>query len=304
MRWGHFTRVVVVSNLLVATFVACDSISRDAPARYYIAPDAGDDDGGGVPPEVLADASVNPSHAADGGADGSPAVDAGPGPSILGLSGWWRSYTAVPWAGTASAGGSGGQNLSQVTNPPTVGAPLNGFNTAQFNGTSNHLAGPAVSVLHTPTNLSGWALVNIDAIATDSATWSANDAIVATTGTGVFGVFLRDNGAGTVLVGAAAYGPPDWVVTTPIAKKAWQLVQWRADGATLGIRVNSGAWQTAPAGTIAAGLTAPLDVGRNPGQAAWLNGRIAELGMAAAHLGDPDFESVKSYINARYALNL
>lgn len=54
-------------------------------------------------------------------------------PAVRNLSVWLRTaYGGAPWEGTASAGGSGGRDFTDATNPATVGATLNGRATADF----------------------------------------------------------------------------------------------------------------------------------------------------------------------------
>ena len=52
-----------------------------------------------------------------------------------------------------------------------------------------------------------------------------------------------------------------------------------------------------------ASLTALLDVGRNPGQSAYLNATVAELALTNTVLSSTDRSNVKSYVNARYGLS-
>jgi hypothetical protein len=295
MRWGVLLGAAVLIDVLA--LAACDELERDTPARYYVPPDATDleeDPAPGTRP--TADAAKQ--EAGDATTDGPPAnLD-------LSLTGWWRgSYTASPWAGTQSAGASATQNLTQATNPPLAGPPLNGFTTADFNGTSSTFDGAPVATFHSTTTFSGWALVHVDSINTDSATWSQNDAIVCTNGTGQFGIYLRDNGAGVVTVGLAILSTVDRTVTTTFVKNSWQLVQWKSDGATMSIRVNGSAWASTTAGSLGS-LAAALDVGRNPGQNNFLDGRVAEIGLAAVQLTEAQFDAVRTYASARYGLTL
>jgi hypothetical protein len=298
VRWG-VSLTIAVPMLALAPSACDDAIERDTPPRYYVPPDE-EDAGGSVGP--LADASIGPSTPGDASDDGPvvPAFD----PAKLPLAGWFRAYAGSPWKGAASTGVSANQSLAQAeaTIAPSAGEPLNGQATADFDGTDDRLDGPPVSSFHSTTAFSGWALVNVDAINTDDPNWPNNDHILATAGTGVLGIYLRDTG-GVAIVGLGIFTTTNVTVTTTFTKGTWQLVQWRGDGINVSIRVNGSAWQSTPGGTLAS-LSAALDVGRNPAQNQWLDGRIAEIGLCTTVLTDADFEGIRSYVNAQYKLAL
>lgn len=222
----------------------------------------------------------------------------GTAPSRQALEGWWRApYAGSPWVGLDSSTASGSRNLTEATNPPAVGASLNGLATADFDGTNDELTGAACSTFITTTNFSGWALVNLDAINTNNtANYALNDVICGTTGTAEWWVYLRSAGP---VVGLATGGANR--VETAIATGAWQLVQFRSNGTTLGVRVNSGSWATAAASTIAS-IAAALNVGDLAG--GFVDGRIAEHALSKSFISDSDFDAIKSYINTRYGLAL
>jgi hypothetical protein len=220
-------------------------------------------------------------------------------PGELVLPGWWRaSYAGSPWVGTASAGGSAGQNLTEATNPPGTGAAVNGFVPADFDGTNDELTGAACSTFITTTNYGGWALVFIDAINTDNtANLMLNDAICGTTGTAEWGVYLRSTGP---VVGVATASTTSFV-ETPIALNTWQLVQFKGNGTNNFIRVNNGSWLNGPGSTIAS-LAAALNVGDLAG--GFLDGKILDLALLPVALTDARFNQVLSYCRARYGLAL
>ena len=62
-------------------------------------------------------------------------------PATLALTGWWRgSYDGSgTWSGTASAGSSGTRSLVELTNKPSSGTAVNGFNPATFDGVNDKL---------------------------------------------------------------------------------------------------------------------------------------------------------------------
>jgi hypothetical protein len=242
-----------------------------------------------------------------GGSDDAPleALAALLDPATLALAGWWRGdYSASPWAGVASAGGSGAQNLTEATNPPGAGSAVNGFVPADFDGANDKLSGAAVSTFHSTTAFSGWALIYLDAVNTDSGVLTSNDALLCTAGTGQFWIYLRNN-AGAVTVHItyfdAAVNP---MVSTSISLGAWQFVQWRRNTTIMEIRVNGGAWASVGAVNAVNSLAASLDVGRNVNADNFLDGRMLDLGMASSRFDDDTFDDLRAYVNDRYGLSV
>jgi hypothetical protein len=296
MRWGLLAFVAALTS--GGVIVACDQPQHDTTVRYYVPPDAAPDD---TPPP--GPTPGGPDDGGPGNVIGDAASDAlgGDAGLALALPGWWRApFAASPWVGTASGGTSGTQNLAAGAGAPIAGATLGGFATADFNGINSVLTSPApLSSFVTTTAFSGWALVSVDTINTNSTTWSQNDAIVCSAGTGQFGVYLRDDGAGNVTVGLATFNGVDHTVSTAFAKTAWQLVQWRSNGTTMSIRVNGNAWASTDTLAIQS-VAPPLDVGRNPGQNQFFDGRIADLGLTTVMLSDAEFDAIRAYATTRY----
>lgn len=81
------------------------------------------------------------------------------------------------------------------------------------------------------------------------------------------------------------------------------MIQARWTGASLELRVNSGAWQTI-ASTSQYAVTGGMWVGPNYSQAAWLSGRVMDEITASSAFDDATFDNLKSYVNTRYGLNL
>jgi hypothetical protein len=230
---------------------------------------------------------------------------AGFDPATLAPTGWWRiSFSGSPWTGTASAGTSGSNNLTEATNPPTATGTLNGFTLADFDGTNDILGGGAFTTYYDADGYSGWALVFVDAITTNSGSSFLNDAIVSDSG-GIHEIYLTDNGAGTVNVGISHYnGTTEPLATATFATGAWKLVQWKYDGTNIKIRVNGGAWSSTAAGGNLDASGANLRVGGNYNGTIFTDQKIAEVGLADLVISDADFDNIKSYVNSRYGLSL
>jgi hypothetical protein len=222
----------------------------------------------------------------------------------LALAGYWRSsYSASPWTGTASAGGtSSAQDLTEATNPPSTDTAVNGKVPANFDGTNDQLTGD--DTLETYINASaesGWALVYVDAISTNDASWSQNDCIVATDASGRWGVYLK-SGAGTTVGFAHFDGAADDTVETTIATGVWQFVQWKYDGTNIKIRVNGGAWASAAADAVDDRSYA-AKVGVSPG-GQFFDGKILEIGLTDVTLADATFDQIRAYVTRRYGLSV
>jgi hypothetical protein len=229
-------------------------------------------------------------------------------PTGLNLSGYWRGddYSIGggigTWIGTASAGTSGGKNLTSTVSPgpPAVGAALNGHPTVDFPGfpTSNFVSSDAhiTGDFLTLSTYSGWALVFVRSIITDfggGSAW-ANCAIAGSASEDwVLGV--RSTGPAVVPTNF-----PGAVQTTLPGLSQWALVRFRYSANVLEIGVNSGAMVPNACNDISEVAT-QLKVGL---AAQALDGIIAEIATSKIALTDADFANVKAYVNARYGLAL
>ncbi len=223
-------------------------------------------------------------------------------PASLALSGWWRaSYAGSPWTPTASAGASGGNgNLTEGTNPPSVGAPLNGFDTADFDGTNDQISpgGTADTFVDTEA-FSGWILFNADAVSSDSPTPYLNPCLITTGPSAYFCIGLRSSGE----LGVRFVASGEAIVTDAFTIGDWTLVQWKYDGANMKLRVNGGAWQSTACTGVFGDTSNVLHFGRNYAPDSFFNGQIAEIGLADVTLSDGTFDNIVDYVNTRYALS-
>jgi hypothetical protein len=222
-------------------------------------------------------------------------------PATLSLTGWWRaSFSASPWSGTASAGGSGSRDLTEATNPPAAGSAVNGLTPADFDGTNDKLTAPGTMDTYWNAGAgSGWVLAYVDAISTDNALVYLNDCILSTSPAMYLGVYLRSSG----VVGIRFVDVGEVVVSTSISTGAWVLVQWKYDGSTIKIRTNGNAWTSAAAGNIGL-LSQSIVLGQNYDGSEKLDGKILDVGLADTALSDANFDNVLAYCRDRYGLAL
>lgn len=224
-------------------------------------------------------------------------------PTLLVLQGYWRAaYAGSPWNGVASGGGSGGRNLTEATNPPTADTPLNGLNSANFDGTNDLLANAtALSSYVSASAYSFWALVHVDSIGTNAANIWDNDPIWCDH-TANIGVHMKSGGGGTVHL--YHWDGASKSVSVAISTGTPQLIQGKFEGGNLKIRINGGSWQTAAAGNATV-LTGTLLAGRNyPASSQFSDMKLYELGITNVALSDTTFNNLKAYINNRYGLSL
>lgn len=229
-------------------------------------------------------------------------------PASLALSAWYRAaYAGSPWSSNASAGGSGSAVSLSVGTAPSVGAALNGFNTASCDGTTQSLACASGTIIPNNCSVGAWSisvLVNPAATAVAAVPGSSyqEPAIISETVQGYlyltyttsgFGIGHRDPTAGT------------WKqVYSAGAAGSWHLVQAYYDGANMYLEVDSLA--AVSVATTDQGVTGvgPMKVGANYNSVARWPGLIAEVITATTNLGATARGNIKSYVNGRYGLSL
>lgn len=225
-------------------------------------------------------------------------------PTALALTGYWRApYAGSPMVAMASAGASGANgNLTTRGVAPSVGTPVGGKAPAVFNGSTTALgAAHAFSTFGTAGSYSGWAIVYVAAISTDSAFPSLYDNNTIWSNGAYAGVVLRSSGS-VVLFHYDGFFQHE--ASVAIATGAWCLVHWKYDGTNMRIGVN-GTWGTATAAANCADLTSTLCVSEDYSGVRALNGSLLEMAHTDAIITDPTIASIKgSYALSRYGLSL
>jgi hypothetical protein len=220
-------------------------------------------------------------------------------PATLALTSWHRaSYASMPWPGTASAGASGSRELASTGADPSVGAAVNGYDPADFNGADDFVVYATASDLVATT--AGTIIVLFYADVAEAAVggqpfvspcfWlnSGASSCVSFDSDG-FKVGIYDTAWRTASVAAATAG--------------WRLgvAQWNATAAR--VKVNGGSWQSIAAGA-ADGMTGSGQCGAGYGGTKFFNGRILERATASTVLSDDDLDGFLAYARARYGLAL
>lgn len=124
-----------------------------------------------------------------------PASGAAFDPAALSLAVWNRgSFTAAPWAGTASAGGSGAVSLQDIfATVPTAGAAVDGF-TPMANSGSQYLYAPECNAVWGASAGSIIVLAKPTAASANAAATVSNPGIVAVNGEGQFQMGFSTSG--------------------------------------------------------------------------------------------------------------
>lgn len=226
-------------------------------------------------------------------------------PTSLALSAYWRADFAATWAGTPSAGNSGGRDLTTVLpdSTPSPGTAQNGKAPADLDGVDDQMRiALALSSLINANAGSVWILARADAAAAAAAVGSPynNPGLLTLAGSGYFGIGYADSGVCAYLHDGSDYRER----TVAAAVGAYFLAQVKLDGASLKLRVNGGARSEVAAGSVGDLTTNPILVGANIAQSAFFNGQILEIGVAPLVLSDTIEDNVLSYARATYALSL
>jgi hypothetical protein len=149
---------------------------------------------------------------------------------------------------------------------------------------------------------SGWVLVKPAAADVDEGADAQDiNAQLFTETNGVVGLAYSDAGVSLWKVTNAGHKE-----VTPIACSTanWHLVQWKIDGTTLRLRVDSGAWSTkAVTGTDFA-LGGIFHVGHDYLHTHYYSGLIAEIAASHTIFTNAQFDQVLAYVNDRYSLSL
>lgn len=221
-------------------------------------------------------------------------------PATLALTGWWRaSYAGSPWTGTASAGTSGSRNLTEATNPPAVGAAINGLTPADLDGANDRLLN--ATLMTTMVSASAGTLValfNADAAAADGGATSAYTLPLLIGEDASGALYLAYSSSGVRFGGVSAAPAHNSVaVAASPGSLHFAVATWNAT--TMSLSVDGGAFSSvAHVLTLGGGS---VSVGKNYDGTAFFNGQLAEIMMGAFTATAGDVANLKSYINARYA---
>lgn len=234
------------------------------------------------------------------GLRGRSGKNSGFDPATLSLTGWWRApYGGSPWVALASAGSSGSNgNMTEATNPPSVGASLNSLASADFDGTNDVLSNANnITTFFATTRWSFAALLSSD-IAPVHTTIYDNPAFVTDFNGAVFTIAFSNSG-----VSAGHYDGAYKEVTKACATGTQHIVQAWYDGTNISLSVDAGAASTVAASSVdfVGGGSGVLQFGRNYNSTVYEDGRLWEVMLSNTDLGATARTNIDSYFHARYA---
>lgn len=228
-------------------------------------------------------------------------------PATLALSGWWQGddYAVGAWTGKASAGASGGRNLTEATNPPAVGASWNGHPTVDFDGTNDELRNAlAISNFIAAGAFTAWVVFEADAFDTLGLPSST-------------GCFLTDGAASNYWAVAASgvsgvtavgrnyeFDGGDKIVdtTTVLSTGVRYLLEVRHEAGNIYARINNGSESAPVAAGDVGSLAGALFCGRSYNGVFFFNGRLGEIAIATGAVAAGDRQSYRDYLIARYTI--
>lgn len=210
---------------------------------------------------------------------------------------WSASYSGAPWVG------SGGNNLASIgASDPAVGAAVNGYTPADFDGTNDQLESINTANFVGSGNYGVFTLVYVDSAAPTAANLYDNEAIWQHySGNG--GICVRDNGGTPQAVSWHHDGIGFIPAPVTMALGAWQLILGTYNGTNIQTTVN------ATGGTpvaVAAGYTSHNNfrVGGSSFATAQFDGKMLELFSMKANPTAGEKTKALKYCRQRYALAL
>lgn len=192
---------------------------------------------------------------------------------------------------------------TDASRPPA--STVNGYAAPDFDGSADRLDTTSLlSDVAAADAFEGWAVVSLDALGADVADASAGTRVQIITSGGTlqprWGVSATTSGIKMWLFDGAAVDNTGYAA---ISTGATALVTWRLAAGTMYARVNADAEVSAAGGPLG-DLTRILRIGTSYNAAAFLNGRVASVGMCNAVLSTGERASLRSYLGAKYAVTV
>lgn len=221
--------------------------------------------------------------------------------ATLNFDGWWSGSAAIPWTPTASAGASGTNgNLIVSAGTPTAGDPLNGYDGAIVNGTTDTLV-TATSSTSFITQAAGTivCLCKADTLDADDPNFY-EEAMLAGDAGGYTGLVYTASG-----VRAGVFNAGSSKQTAYISKPAGSLVLAVARWDSSFVRCRVGSVDATPvAAGAAAGFGSFVLVGGNYSGGGRFDGTIYEVMFKKTAMSDSDLDNIKTGLEYKYQTSL
>ncbi len=224
------------------------------------------------------------------------------------------NYSSGLFAGLATTGGTSANNdLTEATNPPAV-TTLNGYNIASFDGSNDILNADGTMADYLDpdggdgaTIGSGWALFNYTAATADAGI--GNNEMFLGDSNQTWGMGFTDEGI-EAFTTTASDGAVRVQIACPVAE--WHLLQYSFDVLAtekLRIRLDGGAWTEFSyfaGSTSGLGfLTATVLSGcKGNGGSPFGQFKLAAMGQAKTLFSEANFNSIRTYLNAKYDISV
>ncbi len=227
-------------------------------------------------------------------------------PSSLPLSLWVRApFVNDPWAGNASAGGSGGYTLIDDGASPNTGAPLNGHTPADFDGaTTSQKTTAALNTFITSTSGSVVALFYTRTAPAPAGLGYQDPNLVTLNFGGGFNLGQNNTNVRAFMADLGSFGI-DLNVAAPL--NAWTMAHLRWDSSLIELGINN-SWsqsQVVHGGGIEDGQwVGTARFGRDWLASVFYDGMVAELMMSTGKISNGDTGNLKGYFDSRYAISL
>lgn len=237
-------------------------------------------------------------------------------------------YTPGTWAGTTTAGASGGRDLTEVTNYPSVALDEITVRTPALSAGSTISGVPLFDGIDDTLGGSGETSPTIESVfgisgGTSSAgsyviLFRANSAVAANAQVYANPALLVQDGGNSAGNGCSfstagvKFGHYDGTwdqITIPADVGEWHLAQAKWDGVNLYARVltqgkPAGAWQSIARGPYQTTAGGYLRLGLQYDNLRWFHGVIAEVMTVDSVLSDATMDNIVRYVNQRYGMKL
>ncbi len=216
----------------------------------------------------------------------------------------WRDYAGSPWIDSV-----GSFQLSEATNPATVGANFGTHPSADFDGTNDFLqSATTFASVYNSDAASATIVFEADALVADGA--GPEDGVPLFGGAGGSPyISLSSSGVrvgyfdGTYGANATGFAAVSTGVKTCVQFTFEEETSPGATDGTLQVRVNGGAWvSVACIGNFTDALTIALRVGKNYDDTKFGNMRVAWIRTYDRTLSDPDADLDFAYAQAEFAV--
>lgn len=214
---------------------------------------------------------------------------------------WRASFASSPWAGTASAGSSSGEELAEATNPPSTGTAQNGYTPARFDGVNDVLTTESADTTYLATMaFTVHAVIKVLSTSAPQAYYWDEPCLLVQPSSAGIAIGISSSGAGLEV-----YDSGGAQQTARVALHAgYNVIQAKYDGTNAKIRANGGAWQSVAADSVYLSGSLQLQVGTDYTNSVFLHADLFELAITDVALSDANLDDCRNDSELRLATAL